>query len=67
MARIYEVFNHTDNSRQFYSEDMLEQYYPELKAGTLEIVDEYDSEEFEHPNLPSLEEIEYAIKTLKGE
>lgn len=64
--QIYEILNHETKLTDFVTEEVLENYYPELKAGTIEIVDEYDSKEFEHPNLPSLEEIEYTIKTLKG-
>lgn len=65
---IYEIFNHTTNGREFVTEEILETYYPELKAGTIEIVDEYNSDEFEHPNLPSLEELTEIInKTYTGE
>jgi hypothetical protein len=68
MKRIYEIFNHETNEREFVTEEVMENYYPELKAGTIEIVDEYDSEEFEHPNLPSLEELAEIInKTYTGE
>lgn len=68
MKKVYEIFNHQNNGREFVTEEVLENYYPELKAGILEIVDEYDSDEFEHPNLPSLEELAEIInKTYTGE
>lgn len=45
MATIYIVYNHLTNSLEYFSEEMLEQYFPELKSGELEIIDEIDTEE----------------------
>lgn len=45
MATIYIVHNHLTNSQEYFSEEMLEQYFPELKSGELEIIDEIDTEE----------------------
>ena len=65
---LYEVFNHQTKESQVVDIEQLENMYEELKAGIVEIVDEYDSEEFEHPNLPSLEELaEIVNKTHTGE
>ena len=65
---LYEVFNHQTKESQVVDIEQLENMYEELKAGIVEIVDEYDSEEFEHPNLPSLEELAKIInKTYTGE
>ena len=39
---IYTVHNHDTNEHLHLSEEQLEQCYPELKDGTMEIVDEID-------------------------
>lgn len=39
---IYIVHNHTTNEELTLNQEQLENIYPELKAGTMEIVDEID-------------------------
>lgn len=43
---IYIVHNHITNSQETLSEQQLENCYSELKAGTIEIVDEIDDRPF---------------------
>ena len=45
MATIYIVHSYLTNSQEYFSEEMLEQYFPELKSGELEVIDEIDTEE----------------------
>lgn len=45
MATIYIVHNYLTNSQEYFSEEMLEQYSPELLSGELEVIDEIDTEE----------------------
>ena len=45
MATIYIVHNHKSGSQEYMTQEQIEQYFPELRAGELEIVDEIDTEE----------------------
>ena len=42
---LYEVYNHQTKASQIVDAEQLENMYSELKAGTLEIIDEFDTEE----------------------
>lgn len=44
MSKIYTVFNYETKEQLTITEETLENYYPELKLGTMEIVDEIDTE-----------------------
>lgn len=40
METIYETFNHETKQTVYMNQEQLETYFPELKAGTLEIISE---------------------------
>ena len=44
MATVYVVHNHKSGAQEYMSQEQIEQYFPEFRAGELEIVDEIDSE-----------------------
>ena len=43
--RLYEVFDHKTKASQVVDAEQLENMYGELKAGTVEIINEFDTEE----------------------
>lgn len=43
MSRIYTVFNHETGTESTMNQEQLESIYSELKSGTMEIVDETDT------------------------
>ena len=43
--RLYEVFNHQTKESQVVAVEQLENMYGELKAGIVEIINEFDTEE----------------------
>ena len=45
MATIYIVHNHKSGAQEYMTQEQIEQYFPEFRAGELEIVDEIDTEE----------------------
>ena len=41
---VYEIFNHETKETSFVTEEELENLYSELKAGIIEIIEEYEGE-----------------------
>lgn len=44
MSRIYTVFNHETKTESIMNQEQLEAVWTELKSGTIEIVDEIDTD-----------------------
>ena len=44
MKRVYEIINNVTNETSFVTEEELENLYSELKAGIIEIIEEYEGE-----------------------